>query len=228
MLDPIVTSALSTSKRIRTTNLPALAARRNPLPAELGPTARRLQSWPIGQRIQAVALADRLADLSPFLQPAAAPAVDMPYWVAQQCDRRALLREIVRAAYDHLSEQNTPALRRRELRQWAWQAHNANNPKSWPQWRRGFQQRYGKRVDAHDYTAIPRYDQLHAELAAYFPEFSGQEREYAFWMELLGPLPELISQRDLWQSALSAVADQRGGADDRPAVDGCADDTQLF
>jgi hypothetical protein len=125
---------------------------------------------------------------------------------------------MVAAAFDYLAAQNEPAHRLREMRQMAWQCHNANYPRCWPQWRRGFQSRYGKRVDAHDYGVIPRYDQLHGEISAYFQEFAGQEHEYKFWQELLAPLPALITDRELWAQALAAVAEHKAAAADRPEL----------
>jgi hypothetical protein len=98
-------------------------------------------------------------------------------------------------------QQDNGPLRRREMRQMAWQ--KMKPPGCWPFWRHGFRAHYGKRVDDHDYTAIPNYDELHAEVSAEFPEWA--EDEYGFFCELLSPCPRLETAAELWERAIGEV-----------------------
>lgn len=208
------------------------AAQTSDVPAALGSTSRRFAHWTKARAASLRQLADAadrdarpphalypgladvptLAPLPPFApltrderlpdpydSQRQADLARLPAWVRAECSRLNLDGQMVAAAYDHLCQAEEATHRRRELRQNAWLAHNANRPGCWGFWRAGFRTRYGKRVDAHDYTAIPGYDVLHQQFLHDYPDYSD---EYAFWCELLGPLPRLTPARELWQAAL--------------------------
>jgi hypothetical protein len=132
----------------------------------------------------------------------------LPAWVRAECRRLSLPEDIVAGAYDHLAAAEAQTIRRREMREQAWKMFNANRPGCHAFWRGGFRTRWGKRVDEHDYSIIPGYDQLHGQICGFYPEWEG--REYEFWCELLSPLPRLTPPRELWQAAIDAVQDHNG------------------
>ena len=118
--------------------------------------------------------------------------------------------------------------RRREMRQLAWQSFHANHPGYHPFWRHGFQAHWGKRVDAHDYTVIPGYDELFEEVSGEFPEW--RERDtHDFYAELLSPCPRLETAAELWERALGeAIRAIDGGYFNQPAATAANDDACDF
>jgi hypothetical protein len=73
------------------------------------------------------------------------------------------------------------------IRELAWYYATASKPYAWRWWRLGFQTVYGRRVDRHDYTVIPRHDTLAQEVAETFPEFEGVDGCEALWELLMSP-----------------------------------------
>lgn len=193
--------------RIRTTNLPARAHERAvaTLPAALGSLSRRFTHWSGPRGRQLAPLADAITRRQPA--PRETTPRQFPIWVEEESQRLGLPLPVVADAFDHLAEAEHATIRRHEMRREAWLMHNANRPGCHAFWRGGFRTRWGRRVDLHDYTIIPGYDQIHGQICGFYPEWSG--REYEFYCELLGPLPRLTPAKKLWQTAI-ALAQEHG------------------
>ena len=93
-----------------------------------------------------------------------------------------------------------------EVRRTAWHAVVGHNSGSAPFWRHGFAKRFGRRVDLHDYTAVPGYDEIAQEIATIFPEYahdSGTEELFAF---LFSPYNRLPSREEMFRKAFVRAA----------------------
>jgi hypothetical protein len=90
-----------------------------------------------------------------------------------------------------------------ELRAFAWQVANALTPGKWPFWRHGFLGWFGRRVDDHDYTIIPHYDEIAESVALRYPQFSG--RDEALWDFLLSPYKPTPAAVELYREALDSL-----------------------
>lgn len=107
-------------------------------------------------------------------------------------------------------ESRERAERPNAIRQAAWEAATPRG--CHPFWRHGFISRWGRAVERHDYTAIPRYDELASTVAYEFPEFAtddGPERLFDF---LFTPYERLPTRDDLLDAAIERAVRQRRSA----------------
>ena len=114
----------------------------------------------------------------------------------------------VRVAYNDVKEhERLKRARANQVRETAWCYATTNTPRAWPFWRHGFSGRYARRVDAHDYTIIPGYDELHQQIAHEFPEWDGENGIERLWDFLLSPYDKMPPVIELYERALDLVAD---------------------
>lgn len=126
--------------------------------------------------------------------------------IRQEARRRGLDWEAVREAYCELREMETVKRERpNEVRQVAWTLATASTPGSWPFWRHGFVSRWGRRVDQHDYTVIPAYDEIAQEIATEFPEYAGPDGAQELFDFLLSPYDRLPTADQLYRRAMDHV-----------------------
>lgn len=92
------------------------------------------------------------------------------------------------------------------VRREAWTSYTARTPWAWPFWRIGFRSRFGKRVDAADYKAVPGHDVLHQQIACQFPEFDGDDGCERLWAFLMAPYEPLPKREALLGRALELAA----------------------
>jgi len=109
-------------------------------------------------------------------------------------------------AYRELKARQWEARERpNEIRQAAWMMANGSTPGNWPFWRHGFVARWGAKVDRHDFTAIPGYDEIGQQIAGEFPEYAhdaGTEELFEF---LLGPYDRMPAAERIYQEAMDFV-----------------------
>lgn len=129
----------------------------------------------------------------------------VPRQIRNDCAERGIDAVVVAQIREGMkAELEAGPCRRREMRQLAWQLFHANHRGVHPFWRHGFRAHWGKRVDAHDYTVIPGYDELFEEVTNEFPEW--RERDMSdFYDELLSPCPRLETAAELWNRAFDAA-----------------------
>ena len=121
----------------------------------------------------------------------------------QQARRGELPREEVEAIYRGLIEDaHHQAERRNGVRQLAWHLLVGHDSGSAPFWRHGFAKNYGKRVERHDYTIIPGYDEIHDSVAREYPEYAGDDGEYRLFDFLFSPYEKLPSRAELYAEAM--------------------------
>ncbi len=126
--------------------------------------------------------------------------------IRREATDRGLTWPAVQAAYCEIKEAEKA---RREqpnaVREAAWCMATASTPASWPFWRHGFSSRWGARVERHDYTAVPGYDEIGQQIATWFPEYAtddGTERLFDF---LLSPYDKLPTREEIYQKAISRL-----------------------
>lgn len=119
----------------------------------------------------------------------------------REAKARGLSWAAVQAAYGEVKlAEREKRERPNEVRQAAWCM--ATTPGCWSFWRHGFCARWGRRVERHDYTAVPGYDLIGQELASWFPEYAdddGTERLFEF---LFSPYDRMPTREELYCKAI--------------------------
>jgi hypothetical protein len=122
--------------------------------------------------------------------------------IQREAKERGLDWATVRGVYCELREQEREKRERpNDIRQAAWSM--ATTLGSHPFWRFGFASRWGKKVDLHDFTIIPGYDEIGQQIASQFPEYdhdSGTENLFEF---LLSPYDKLPTCEELYRKAMT-------------------------
>jgi len=129
----------------------------------------------------------------------------MPATILNQFRREAKARGLswaaVEAAYWEIKQAEREKRERpNEVRQAAWSM--ATTPGCWSFWRHGFCARWGRKVERHDFTAVPGYDEIGQEIASWFPEYAddgGTERLFEF---LFSPYDRMPTREEMYRKAI--------------------------
>ena len=130
--------------------------------------------------------------------------------IRREARQRGLNWSDVRDAAGELREMEVVKRERpNEIRAVAWMLATASTPGSWPFWRHGFVSRWGRRVDLHDYTAIPGYDEIGQAIATQFPEYAGPDGTEQLFDFLLSPYDRLPTAEQLYRRAMDHLETQK-------------------
>lgn len=123
----------------------------------------------------------------------------------REASSRGIPWEWVQQAHEQLREAEIEARRDDLVREAAWCIACGCTPGCWPFWRNGFVSRWGKRVEASDYTAVPGYDSIQEQVAAMFPDYADPDR---LWDMLFSAYVPRKRPAQLWEEALAWAIDE--------------------
>ena len=129
--------------------------------------------------------------------------------IRREARRRRLDWPAVRAAFEEIWEaEHAKRERPNEVREAAWIMATASVPGCWPFWRHGFASRWGRKVDLHDYTAVPGYDEIGQQIGTLFGEYADDDGTERLFELLMSPYDRLPERAEIYQRALETVEAQ--------------------